>query len=264
MRGGEHRHQKNMRPGVREGAGAGKVRRESGLRYAAASDIGGREQNEDACFSGRIAGHDVFAVADGLGGHARGEVASRMAVRALWETAEECLLEGSEPAEVLKLAFRHANTAIYAYNRENHLNAGTTLSAAIVNPQGRCRIGTIGDSRTYVVTPSSVWHTHDQSYVQGLVDAGLLSPAEAMHHPRKNVLAQALGLSGTVQVDLDVAELAGAILLLSTDGLHDLVSEDTIRDIALAYDPDTACRRLIDAAKDAGSTDNITVIVAKM
>ncbi|WP_250987414.1 PP2C family protein-serine/threonine phosphatase [Methanoculleus oceani] len=238
------------------------VRRESGPRYAAMSDTGGRERNEDAYFTGRVNGYHVFAVADGLGGHACGEVASRMAVEILEETAGE-ELPATGPAEVLERAFERINAAIFDYNRENSLNAGTTLSAVIVGESGRCWIGTVGDSRTHIVTPSSVWHTRDQSYVQGLVASGVISPAEAMLHPRKNVLTQALGLAARVQVDLDEQELAGGVLVISSDGLHDYVPESVIREIVTANDPDTACRRLIAAARDAASTDNTTVIVAR-
>ncbi|WP_054847775.1 hypothetical protein [Methanoculleus chikugoensis] len=84
-----------------------------------------------------------------------------------------------------------------------------------------------------------------------------------MLHPRKNILTQALGLSARVQVDLDLAELADGVLLVSSDGLHDHVPESVIREIVLEDDPGTACRRLIDAARDAASTDNTTVIVAR-
>lgn len=238
------------------------VRREAGLRYAALTDTGKRKQNEDAYFAGRMDGHYLFAVADGLGGHACGEVASRMAIEILAEAAGRELGE-SEPAEMLGRTFERINTAIFAYNRDNDLNAGTTLSAAIVGESGRCWIGTVGDSRTHIVTPASAWHTRDQTYVQGLVEAGTISPAEAILHPQKNVLTQALGLSARVRIGLDVAELAGGVLLISSDGLHDYVPENVIREIVLENDPDTACRRLIDAARDAASTDNTTVIVAK-
>ena len=238
------------------------VRREAGLRDAVMTDIGKRKQNEDAYFAGRMSGHHLFAVADGVGGHARGEIASRMAVEILAETAGRDL-PGSEPAEMLGRAFGRINAAIFAYNRDNTLNAGTTLSAAVVGESGRCWIGTVGDSRTYIITPTSSWHTRDQTYVQGLVESGVISPAEAMFHPRKNILTRALGLSARVQVDLDIVELGGGVLLLSSDGLHDHVPESVIREIVLAGDPDTACRRLIDAARDAASTDNTTVIVAR-
>ncbi|MDD3070941.1 PP2C family protein-serine/threonine phosphatase [Methanoculleus horonobensis] len=238
------------------------MKREAGLRYAALTDTGKRKQNEDAYFAGRTNGYHLFAVADGLGGHACGEVASRMAVEILVEAAGRELSE-SEPAEMLGRAFERINAAIFAYNGDNALNAGTTLSAAVVGESGRCWIGTVGDSRTHIVTPTSVWHTRDQTYVQGLVESGAISPAEAMLHPRKNVLTQALGLSARVRVDLDIAELAGGVLLVSSDGLHDYVPESAIQKIVLENAPDTACRRLLDAARDAASTDNTTVIVAR-
>ncbi len=266
-----HRHSREKSPSgtkrifdqaPREFCGAEQVRSESGLRYAAMSDQGRRERNEDAYFAGEVAGYHVFAVADGLGGHASGDVASRMAVAILEETAGEGLGE-AKPATVLERAFQHANFAVYTYNRDNHLNAATTLSAAIVSGSGRCWIGTVGDSRTHIITPSSVWHTRDQSYVQDLVDAGVLSPAEAIFHPKKNILTRALGLEVRVQVDLDERNIAGSVLVMSSDGLHDYVPESVIQGIAIADDPGTACRRLIDAAKNAASTDNITVIVAR-
>ncbi|MDK2917058.1 MAG: family protein phosphatase [Euryarchaeota archaeon] len=255
------RPQKDYPAGKREISRV-QARRELGLRYAALTDTGKREKNEDAYFAGRMDGYHLFAVADGLGGHARGEVASRMAIEILVETVGTDLAE-SDPAELLGHAFERINTAIYAYNIDNGLNAGTTLSAAVVDGSGRCWIGTVGDSRTYIITPTSVWHTRDQTYVQGLVESGAISPAEAMLHPQKHVLTQALGLSARVQVDLDIAELAGGVLLISSDGLHDYVPENAIREIVLEGEPVTACRRLIDAATDAASTDNITVIVAR-
>lgn len=234
----------------------------SKIRYSAMSDTGNRDRNEDAFLADRAEGYHVFAVADGLGGHAAGDVASRTAIEILTEAAGEGLPE-TGPAALLKGAFQRANTAIRDYNREHRLDAGTTLSAAIVSDSGRCWIGTVGDSRTYIITPSSVWHTRDQSYVQGLVESGMLSPAEAMLHPKKNILTQALGLADRVQVDLDERDLAGAVLVVSSDGLHDYVPARVIQGIVTASDPETACRRLIDAAKDAASTDNITAIVAR-
>lgn len=236
---------------------------ETGIRYAAMSDIGGRKRNEDAYFIGRVEGYHVFAVADGLGGHASGDVASRTAVATLAEAARRGPPD-MKPPELIKHAFILANATIRAYNHEKRLNAATTLSAAIVDETGRCWIGTVGDSRTHIITPSSVWHTRDQSYVQSLVDSGVITPAEAMHHPKKNILTQALGLAPRVQVDLDLAELAGAVLVISSDGLHDYVPARAIQEIVTANEPDTACRQLIGGARDAASTDNITVIVAKM
>lgn len=232
------------------------------LQYAAMSDRGRRERNEDSYFVGEMVGYYLFAVADGLGGHNRGDVASRTAVRVLEETAYNALKD-LEPSELLIHAFQQANTAIYTYNRKNDQNAASTLSAVIIDRSGKCWIGTVGDSRTYVITPTKVWHTRDQSYVQKLVDAGVLNQTEADLHPRKNTLTQALGLEASVHVDIDVQMLAGSVLVVSSDGLHDYVPESAIQTIVTTRKPDEASQMLIDAAKDAESTDNITVIVAR-
>ncbi|MDD2473505.1 MAG: protein phosphatase 2C domain-containing protein [Methanoculleus sp.] len=239
------------------------ARGETEIRYAVMSDIGRRERNEDAYLVDRVEGYHIFAVADGLGGHACGDVASRTAVTVLAEVARKNLPD-IEPPELIIHAYNLINATIREYNHERRLDAGTTLSVAIVGESGRCWIGTVGDSRTHVITPSSVWHTRDQSYVQSLVDSGVITPSEAMHHPRKNILTQALGLDARVQVDLDRVELAGAVLVISSDGLHDYVPESAIQKIVLANEPGTAYRQLLAAARDAASTDNSTVIVAKM
>lgn len=238
------------------------ARGETEIRYAVMSDIGRRERNEDAYLVDRVEGYHIFAVADGLGGHACGDVASRTAVTVLAEVARKNLPD-IEPPELIIHAYNLINATIREYNHERRLDAGTTLSVAIVGESGRCWIGTVGDSRTHIVTPSSVWHTRDQSYVQGLVDAGVLSPAEAMLYPGKNILTQALGLETRVRVDLDLMEIAGAVLVITSDGLHDYVPESMIQGIVMASEPDTACRRLIDAARNAAGTDNITVIVVR-
>ncbi|WP_054847774.1 hypothetical protein [Methanoculleus chikugoensis] len=98
-----------------------------------------------------------------------------MAIEILAEAAGRELPE-SDPGDLLERAFQRINAAIFAYNMDNALNAGTTLSAALVAESGRCWIGTVGDSRTYIVTPASVWHTRDQTYVQDLVESGAISP----------------------------------------------------------------------------------------
>ncbi|MDN7023976.1 serine/threonine-protein phosphatase [Methanoculleus sp. FWC-SCC1] len=232
------------------------------VTHASISDRGTRARNEDALVTGWVARYHLFAVADGLGGHARGNVASATAISALRETLELALPQ-TEPLAALSMGFRRANEAIHRYNRQHGLNAGTTLVAALLDENGVCSIGSVGDSRAYVITETALWRTKDHSPVQELVDAGLLSPEEALAHPQKNVLTRALGLAGSVQADTYEKDLQNAVLLLSSDGLHDAVSERLLQEIALGYDPAEACRRLVAAAKSAGSSDNITVVVAR-
>jgi PPM family protein phosphatase len=239
------------------------VRAESTVRFAALSDRGRRERNEDAFFAGVVGGCHIFAVADGLGGHECGDVASRIAITTLEETARWALAS-TDPSSLLETAYHRTNAAIDSYNKNFHVNAGTTLSAAILDASGNCWIGTVGDSRTHIITSSSIWHTTDQSYVQGLIDAGLLSPAEALRHPKKNILTQALGLGMQVRVDIVLKTIHGAALVLSSDGLHDYLPEDRIQEIAAAHEPGEACRMLVAGALEEHSTDNITVVVARI
>ncbi len=234
----------------------------SGGAVASVSDQGKRARNEDALFTGEVGRYRIFAVADGLGGHAAGDVASTMAIRILTETLLESLPH-PDPGTLLTIGFRRANAAIYRYNLENGLNAGTTLTAALVDEKGICRIATVGDSRAYIVTRDAIWHTKDHSYVQELVDAGVIGAGEAARHPKKNILTQALGLAGTVSVDTYEKDLRNATLLLSTDGLHDYVPEERIWETLLSVDPGEACRRLVAAAKAGASSDNITAIVTR-
>lgn len=226
------------------------------------SDQGKRARNEDALFTGEVGRYLICAVADGLGGHAAGDVASTTAIRILTETLKESLPH-PDPAALLTIGFRRANAGICRYNQENGLNAGTTLTAALIDEERLCRIATVGDSRAYIATGDAIWHTKDHSYVQELVDAGVINAREAIGHPKKNILTQALGLAETVSVDTYEKDLRNATLLLSTDGLHDYIPEERIRKILLSGDPREACRQLVAAAIAGTSSDNITAIIAR-
>jgi len=233
------------------------------IRVSSLSDIGRREQNEDALLVDHIGQLRVFAVADGLGGHARGEVASAIAVDTVKDVMRG-VVRHPNPEQLLKTIFERANAGIHAYNSMNRTNAGTTLTVALVDPAGACWIGNVGDSRAYVFFGGSIWHTRDHSYVQQLVDAGLLDPAGVMNHPEKNILTRALGLAGSVDVDVYERTVAGAMLVLSSDGLHDWIAGPRIQEIVTSAEPAEACERLASEAKAAGSTDNISVIVARL
>ncbi|MDD5418578.1 MAG: protein phosphatase 2C domain-containing protein [Methanomicrobiaceae archaeon] len=233
-----------------------------GIRYCAQSDVGARRANEDAFFADTAGRLHVFAVADGLGGHAGGRTASAMAIAAL----KDAIRSGagrSDPPLLLREVFKRANSDILAYNLERGLNAGTTLVAAVIDRQNRCCIANTGDSRAYIVTDDSIWHTTDHSIVQNLIDQGIIDADQAMMHPQKNILTEALGLSGQFRIDIDDRSAEDAILLLSSDGLHGYVQDTRLLQILRSAEPDEACAALIAEAKRAGSTDNITVIVAR-
>ena len=230
------------------------------LRYGARSDVGLlRDGNEDAMY----AGPRLLAVADGMGGHAAGEVASRVAI----ETVAG--LDLDPPGSDLITALRDAVDAANAYLRDmvaadNALEGmGTTLTA-LLSAGARLGLVHVGDSRAYLLRDGALQQiTHDHTFVQSLVDEGRISPEEASTHPQRSMITRALDGRGEVELDLSVREArAGDRYLLCTDGLSGVVSEETMRDALTRPDPQEACDRLVELALRAGGPDNVTCIVA--
>ena len=230
------------------------------MRYCGLSVKGRRENNEDAYLIDKIGDLHIFAVADGLGGHKSGEVASKLALLELKETLKR---EKGDLKDVIVKAFENANNEVYFQNKIRKSDMGTTLTACILRSNGKKGlIANVGDSRAYVID-GGIWHTKDHSYVQQLLDKGEIDEEEAFEHPFKNVVTQAIGLEKDVKVDIYEVNLSGKILLLSTDGLHDYVKDEKIREIVLKFEPDEVCKKLVEEALKSESTDNITVILVK-
>jgi protein phosphatase len=219
-----------------------------------------RERNED-CAAARPE-RGIFAVADGMGGHVGGDVASRVAV--------EAALEALEASPVLDLdslahAIRRANRAVLEEASRRRLwGMGTTLTLACVAP-GAVRIAHVGDSRAYLLQARRVTRlTTDQTLVEQLVQQGILPRARAHRHPERHVLAQALGMESEIRPELLQTELpGGARLLLSTDGLHDQVGEPELAELASAPDLAACADALIRAANRSGGLDNATVLLVE-
>jgi len=225
--------------------------------YHVTTDIGlVRSQNEDSF----AAAPPMFAVADGLGGHQAGEVASRIAIETLIERAPKA----TAPA-ALAQTIRKANEAIIAAveRGEGRPGMGTTVTAAVV--QGtRVLIAHVGDSRAYLLRNSHLERlTRDHSVVADMVRNGTLTEEEARHHVNRSVITRALGSDPTVPVDtLEVTAQEGDRFLLCTDGLHGPVRDEKIADILIsAPSPRSAADSLVDAAIRAGGPDNITAVV---
>jgi PPM family protein phosphatase len=231
------------------------------LRYAVRSDVGLlREGNEDSAY----AGPRLLAVADGMGGHAAGEVASSVAIAALAD------LDDDLPANKLELALADAVTRA---NQTLHDmvaadpsigGMGTTLTAMLWsgNKVALCHIG---DSRAYVLSGGVFQQiTHDHTLVQSLVDDGRISPDEAATHPQRSLLLRALDGTSDAEPDLSLLEAkAGDRYLLCSDGLSGVVSEETLHQIlASVAEPDQAVLQLVELAIKGGGPDNITCIVA--
>ena len=236
------------------------------LSSFAGSDVGRvRSGNEDSYFCGQT----VFAVADGLGGHQGGEVASAAAVEPLARLDGRELADPGEAAEALANAIRAANEAILdrAAGDPALYGMGTTITAAAVAGDGYLQLAHVGDSRAYLLRAGELAQlTTDHTVVGELVRRGRLTPEQAAIHPERSILTRAVGLDPRVPVDLpDPLELTpGDQLLLCSDGLTETVDDDQItRVLSAAPDGQAACRSLIDAANDAGGPDNITVVLVR-
>jgi protein phosphatase len=214
----------------------------------------------------------LLMVADGMGGHKRGDVASRTAVRAVARTLLPLLTgEDNIPRATydreLRAAVSNANHAIFEEARRHPEceGMGTTLSLAVVDGR-HLHVANVGDSRTYIINLREILQvTRDHSLVQELVDRGELMPEEARHHPRKNVITMALGVYDEVTPDIGTLTTEpGDMVLLCCDGLVNHVEDEEIQRVVMeARDPQSACETLIALANKGGGTDNISVIVAR-
>jgi protein phosphatase len=219
-----------------------------------------RRDNEDNAF----ARAPVFVVADGMGGAQAGEVASRLAIEAF----ERELPESGTPEERLAECVRAANRTIYEMSRSEHERAGmgTTLTAAYLD-DGDLAIAHVGDSRAYLFRDQALTRlTQDHSLVEELVRKGKLTEEQAAEHPQRSIITRALGPEPDVEVDTWTYPVrAGDVLLLCSDGLTSMISEEQIMQIlASAPSLERAAQRLIAAANDAGGRDNITVILFRL
>lgn len=235
------------------------------MRVGGASDTGRvRKANEDAYwFDDRL-----LIVADGMGGHAAGEVAASVALNAA-RAAIDAAEPGTEPAEeIVRRAVTAANLEVYqrACQEPRLHGMGTTLTLAWI-AGGRAVVGHVGDSRAYHLTKDGlVQLTQDHSVVAELVRSGGLRASEAHAHPYRNLLTRALGAAPAVEADVSSVRLEpGEALLLCTDGLTAVVQDDEIyRTLLDADDPGRCAQRLIELANARGGPDNVTAIVAWM
>ncbi|HXE57118.1 MAG TPA: Stp1/IreP family PP2C-type Ser/Thr phosphatase [Gemmatimonadales bacterium] len=235
---------------------------------AARTDTGVvRAGNEDNYLM--LADRGIFIVADGMGGHAAGEVASEMAVRIIAEELGSLRgLSDEEAGERLRQAIRAANEAIFerTLSETDKRGMGTTATALVLLP-GRYLIGQVGDSRAYLLRDGKfIQLTKDHSYVQEQVDAGLLTPEQARVHPYSNVITRCVGASGDVLPDIYFGSLrTGDVLLLASDGLTGMLEDEQLNRILLSDGgPERWVDRMIHEANRRGGLDNITAIVIRI
>jgi len=245
---------------------------------AGLSDVGRkRKTNEDSFHIDP--GRGLFIVADGMGGHAAGEVASRLAV----DTIQEFLRMSDADSEItwpfefdesLSAGGNRIQAAIHLANREivRHMQAqedtrgmGTTVVTAVVADDS-CFIGHVGDSRAYLIRDGAIRQlTRDHTFVNEQVERGFMSRAEAERHPARNILTRAVGSSEELHVDLVETKLvAGDRILLCSDGLSSMVEDEAILRILQDHpDLEEACSALVALANENGGWDNVTAVLIR-
>jgi PPM family protein phosphatase len=231
------------------------------IRYAVRSDIGlQRDLNEDSAY----ASTRLLAVADGMGGHAAGEVASAAVIDALRPLDTE--IPAGELLDALDHAVRTAGSTLreMAASDPSLATMGTTLTALVVSGS-QLGLVHIGDSRAYLLRAGECYQiTHDHTVVQTLLDDGKITPAEVASHPQRSLILRALVANRSYDADLQLREVqAGDRYLLCSDGLHEVADADAIAAVLRTVaDPDQAATDLITLAIAGGGPDNVTCIVA--
>lgn len=214
----------------------------------------------------------LFAVADGMGGAAAGEMASKIALRTLYQEVQELARvirdrDDELMEQILMEAVGSANRRVFSIGRSSgeYEGMGTTLTA-ILEFRGRLAIGQIGDSRAYLLRHDGIRQlTRDQSLVGERVSMGEITEEQARRHPQRNVLLQALGVRPAVELVLKTATAApGDVILLCSDGLHSQMSNREIYEVvAHSASPENACLDLVDLANSRGGPDNITAVLVQ-
>jgi serine/threonine protein phosphatase PrpC len=231
------------------------------VRAGSATHIGRvRRENQDSCY----AANGLYMVADGMGGQVAGGLASRLAVAELISSAEP-----PRSLETVSRAIARANGRLLeeGLTHPDHLGMGTTLTGVAALAEDRWVVFNVGDSRTYRYLDGTLSQlTVDHSAVQELLDAGLLTPAQALHHPRRNVVTRSLGTEPAPRPDLFVRDpVPGEVLLSCSDGLtNELIDAEIAQVLRDAPEPQAAADELVARAVGAGGHDNVTVVVVTL
>ncbi len=243
------------------------------MQFAAKTDTGRlRDRNEDLYYFDRQL--QLFAIADGMSGHERGDLASKLALDVIQEWGQAQASPHSDLGPMKRLAVlselaEEANQQIHTLSKNGGKarGMGTTLIAGFVTFSYLAYVH-VGDSRLYVLRDRKLTQiTTDDSFVQKMVEQGEITPEEGRVHEKRNIITQAIGLRPTVTVNADAYPLVrGDIVVACTDGLHDLIVDDQeIADIIVsAANLEEACDNLVNTALDYGGTDNVTVLLVSV
>lgn len=232
------------------------------MNFFGFSDIGNkRELNEDFYAAFETGGMGVLVVADGMGGHNAGEVASSYAVEAIKDSL--CENSDADVAKRLKAAVFSANDIVYKKSKSDDCYSKMGTTAVVCCIKGSTAFfANVGDSRGYIITEDGITQvTEDDSLVSELVRKGKITPEEAKHHPQRNVITKAIGTDESVEPRLSrVPCKAGAVVLLCTDGLTEYVNDDEILEVFKEFNTKDAIKKLIELALSRGGFDNITAV----
>jgi len=225
------------------------------------TDVGKRRtNNQDALLVDEQL--NLYMVADGMGGHQAGEIASQMTVETVSNHMKSCIGQSTIKTCILE-AVTEANKKVYLASLENidFRGMGTTCSM-VIKQENDIYIGHVGDSRIYLVSDNIVQITKDHTLVEDLLRHGEITKEEAESHPKRHVITRAVGTDPTVEVDVMTCGLEGINkIVICSDGLTELVSNQEILEIVNTHSIDQAVEQLIQLANDRGGTDNITVVL---
>ena len=236
------------------------------MNIEALTDVGKiRKINEDSFKYFTSDKYSYAIVADGMGGHLAGEVASKMAVDIIGDYIAENMkdnLDRFQAKEVINRAFKKANTQIYEYSCENErvMGMGPTATLCLIK-DGYIIYAHIGDSRAYLVSDTIKQITRDHSYVQELVKLGQITPQEAKHHPRRHYITRAMGVEDAVRVDIGIDNYYGETILICSDGLYGEIDDDELFRCIKSKSPKDSVAELTEIAKERGGSDNITAVI---
>ncbi|MBE7044876.1 MAG: Stp1/IreP family PP2C-type Ser/Thr phosphatase [Ruminococcaceae bacterium] len=236
------------------------------MRIGAVTDVGRHRQlNEDSYFVYRNENLLGGMVADGMGGHLAGEVASALATKTVkdWLVSEfDIEMDYVELSEMIRNAFVAANDMVYhnASQAEETSGMGTTATLALIYRNKLITVH-VGDSRSYLIGDAISQITQDHSYVQELLNRGEITPEDAQNHPNKHYITRAIGAEPVIQVDVEIRAYHGETVLLCSDGLSNVVSDEQIFELVTAEeDLQVAAENLVALANKKGGPDNITVV----
>ena len=236
------------------------------MQFGAVTDIGMRRKiNEDNYY---VNDNDTFPyamVADGMGGHQAGEIASMMVVDIVENHLKKNLdtsLDYVEAGETIRQAFISANSIIFSYAKNHYkiMGMGTTSTCVMIY-QNKIIAAHVGDSRAYMIGDDIRQITKDHSYVQELVSRGEINPEMAKKHPKKNYITRAMGAEDTVKVDISIKPYNGETIVICSDGLTNYVEDDEIMAHIKREKPlQESCEDLVALANSRGGGDNITIV----